>query len=250
MPHVSIATTPVTALCCLLCACAPASDRAVDRAAEWLATAPDEAVRYDSAVVLSQIRKLRGSPSVQRAYARALAVARRDTDNPHRRFFDQDAGVTRAQVSEWNSSGVTNPNPYVSEALWCDVYGLRPSTLEALDGIRDDGGYHSTHVLWALDLAHERGCLDGGQFAQAGAAVRAELYRTQPDTPGPGTLDVDLFAERLIMLRLAGEHGSELDRWAAALLKRQNADGSFGGEGPSVQRFHATMVAAWALVLK
>jgi hypothetical protein len=241
MRGVFIATRP--ALCCLLWGCASSP---VDKAAAWMAEQPPEAMRFDSAIVLAQIRARHPSATLERAFTRARAVADADADNPHRRLYDPDAGTTRDAVTGWSPEGVTSPNPFVGEALWCDVFGLRPATLRALEGLHDDGGYLSTHALWALELAHQRGCLDG--FDAASAALRDELRRTQPTAPGPKTRDVDLFAERLVMLRLAGEGG--LDAWTAALRERQNADGSFGSDGTAQQRFHATMMATWALVLK
>jgi hypothetical protein len=41
-----------------------------------------------------------------------------------------------------------------------------------------------------------------------------------------------------------------LDGWTQALRGRQNQDGSFGSDGTPQQRFHATMMATWALALK
>src|SRR5262249_47237297 len=112
------------------------------------------------------------------------------------------------------------------------------------------GGYASTHALWALVIARDRGCLDAKAFAEASAAVRAELRKAQPSEPGPATLDVDLYGERLLMLLLAGERDATPEAWAAKLTKRQNADGSFGAptEQPYVQ-YHATLLATWALAV-
>ena len=249
-----IATTRGAALCFLLSAlaagCPGGPDRAVDRAADWLADAPPGALRFDAAVVLSQVRRLRASPAVERALQKALAVAATDDDNPHRRFFDADAGTTREAVAGWSVPDARGTNAFVSEALWCDVFGLRAATVDALERLGDDGGYRTTHAVWALELAQERGCLDAAAFGQRSAGLRAELRRTQPEAPGPGTMDLDLFGERLVMLRLAGEHDGALDRWTAALRARQNRDGSFGTDGTNVQRAHATMIAAWALALK
>jgi hypothetical protein len=211
-----------------------------------MAQQPAGSMRFDSAVVLAQIRARHPSATVERAFERARAVADADADNPHRRLYDADAGTTREAVAGWSADGVTNPNPFVSEALWCDVFGLRPTTLRALESLHDDGGYLSTHALWALELAQERGCLKG--FDAVSAPWRDELRRTEPNVPGATTRDLDLFAERLVMLRLAGEGG--LDAWTQALRGRQNADGSFGSDGTAQQRFHATMMATWALVLK
>jgi hypothetical protein len=63
-------------------------------------------------------------------------------------------------------------------------------------------------------------------------------------------LSVDLYAERLLALVLAGERGADVDAWASHLLERQSADGAFGSSGPDDPpyfRYHATMASAWAL---
>src|SRR5262249_25060102 len=141
------------------------------------------------------------SADVERAFTHAREVAERDGDNPHRRFFDTDAGTTREAVAGWNVEGVRVPNPYVSEALWCDVFGLRAQTLQGLSTqLDDDGGYLTTHAVWAEQLARERGCLK-----HVDSSRLDELRRAQPPEPGPTTRDLDLFAERLVMLRLTGD---------------------------------------------
>ncbi|MBL8957012.1 MAG: hypothetical protein JNK82_39935 [Myxococcaceae bacterium] len=80
--------------------------------------------------------------------------------------------------------------------------------------------------------------------------MRVELKKAQPVDIGPASLDVDLYAERLLFLLLAGERDTTLSQWAKKLIARQNADGSWGapGERP-YEQFHATMVAAWALAV-
>lgn len=224
----------------------------VERSAKWMAAFPTEQLKYDSAVGLSQLLKLTDSPDLRAAHAHARSVADRDSDHPHRRFFDSAAKVPKSAVTSW---AVTDPkinlNRVVDEALWCDVHGLRPATVTYAGGaMRDGGGYRSTHALWALVIARERGCLDVKAFDKASAAVRAELRKTQPAEPGPGTMDVDLYSERLLFLLLAGEHDAVLEGWAKKLAARQNDDGSWGsaGERP-YEQFHATMVATWALVV-
>lgn len=229
-----------------------ASPAPVERAGRWMAQFPVDELRFDAAVGLSQVLKLTDSPELRAAYARARQVADRDTDHPHRRFFDAEARVTKAQVTKWSATDAkVNVNRPVDEALWCDVHGLRPQTVTyASTAMRDGGGYRSTHALWVLLLARERGCLDEKAFAKASAAVRAELRKAQPEQPGEQALDVDLYAERLLFLLLAGERDATLEAWGERLARRQNADGSFGAPGDfAYARYHATLAATWALAL-
>lgn len=226
----------------------------LERSAKWMAEFPPEQLRHDAAVGLSQVVKLTDSVQLRTAYARARAVAEKDTDHPNRRFFDAEAdgGITKAGVQSWSADDAkVNFNRPIGEALWCDVHGLRPQTVTFASGkMRDGGGYASTHALWALVIARDRGCLDAKAFEKATAALRAELRKAQPPEPGPGTLDVDLYAERLLFLLLAGERDATLEGWAKKLSARQNADGSWGSPGPrAYEQFHATMVATWALAL-
>ena len=203
---------------------------------------PAEQLRFDAAVGLTHLARLHDSPSVRKALARARAVADRDADHPQRRFWNPSAGTAPRPLE-----AKMNLNRAIDEALWCDVYGLRPQMLAHINGpMRDAGGYGSTHALWALIIARDRKCLD--DFPKASAEIRAELRRAQPDAPGSSTLDVDLYAERLLMLQLAhDDHGVTV--WAEQLRSRQNADGSWGSadDVEPYHRYHATLAAAWAL---
>ncbi|MBK7857540.1 MAG: hypothetical protein IPJ65_02720 [Archangiaceae bacterium] len=232
----------------LLLLCAAASP--TQKAAQWLAAFPAAQLRFDAAIGLSQLVKLDPAPPLRSALEKARAVADADADNPHRRFWDEKQQVEKRDVAAWSpSDGKVNVNRAIDEALWCDVHGLRAQSLAYLSGpMRDGGGYRSTHALWALALARERGCLDAAAFEKASAEVRAELRRAQPASPGPTTPELDLFGERLLFLLLAGERDATLDGWAKALAARQNPDGSWG-QGPGYPQYHATLVATWALAL-
>ena len=59
-----------------------------------------------------------------------------------------------------------NVNRVIAEALHCDVYGLRRETLTYVSGLmRDDGGYHTAHGVWALLEAGARGCVEPSELA-------------------------------------------------------------------------------------
>lgn len=235
-------------LAALLLAASP-----VERAAKWMAEFPVEELRYDAAVGLSQVLKVADSAALRTAYERARSLAERDEDHPQRRFLEPDAGaVAKRAVHSWSATDPkVNLNRPIDEALWCDVHGLRPQTVSYVSAaMRDGGGYRSTHALWALVIARERGCLDAKAFEKASAAVREELRKTQPAEPGPTTSDVDLYGERLLFLLLAGERDATLSAWGEKLTRRQNADGSWGSPGQRrYEQYHATLVATWALAL-
>jgi hypothetical protein len=76
----------------------------------------------------------------------------------------------------------TNVDRIVGEALGCAENGLRPEALAYATGaMRDDGGYQSTHALWALTIARDRGCLP--DFATVAAPLVAELRAAEPPAP-------------------------------------------------------------------
>ena len=145
-----------------------------------------------------------------------------------------------------------HPNRVIAEAVHCAEHGLRAETLAYVTGpMRDGGGYQTTHAVWALVLARDQGCLDAARFAALTRPLLDELRATQPAAPEPGVVAVDLFAERLLMLVLAGARDPAFDQWAARLAESQGADGGYGvlgADNPVYRRYHATMVATWALV--
>jgi hypothetical protein len=232
-----------------------APETPVARAAAWMAAVPVDQLRFDAAIAIAGIRAHTDSDALRVAEAHARAVADRDADNPLRRAYDETARVEPRATTTWAIPAPGEPrvnvNRAVAEALHCRDNGLRPETLAYVTGpMRDAGGYHTTHAVWALVLARDHGCLP--DFDARVAPLLAELSAAQPSAPGPAALAVDLFAERLLMLELAGGRGPDIDRWAAALVAAQRADGSFGdlaADEEPYHRFHATMIAAWALAV-
>src|SRR5690242_3009684 len=241
---------PVAALLLLVAVCpTPAGARAVDlvaatgrcasvapaiaRAARWLAAFPAEDLRFDAAIMLSQTRLCVDGEALGRAFERARAVADRDEDNPQRRFWVPELAAPPEHTSRWTLPSTpgarVNTNRVVAEALFCAENGWRPETAAYACGpMRDGGGYESTHALWALDLARRRGCLARPAFHACARDIAAELAAAQPERLAPAhSLDVDVWAERVMVLARAGWPRRRLDGWARALVDVQRPDGSW-----------------------
>lgn len=236
-------------------AAAPTAEAAIDRAATWLAAFPPDHLRFDAAIGLAAIRARTDSDALRAAYTRAREVSDRDTDNPLRRGFDDTARVAPAVSTGWAlprpGERRANVNRVVAEAMHCKENGIRPETLAYIAGpMRDEGGYQTTHALWALAIARDHGCLT--DFEARARPLVAELREHQPAAPETAVSAMDLYAERLLMIELAGDHGPDLDGWRRNLLDAQAPDGGFGALAPDQDpylRYHATLVAAWALAV-
>lgn len=231
-------------------------ERALFRAGEWLASFPQTALRFDAAMGLSQIRQTVDSDALRVAFKRARTVADRDNDHPHRRFWIPGFHAPARDTSQWevpsDGSQRVNTNRVVSEALHCAENGWRAQTMRYVCGpMRDSGGYQTTHALWALHIAHQNGCIAEADFDACARALQSELRTYQPTTLEPhATLDIDLYAERLLTLVLSGYPDPVVNDWAADLIHLQGRDGSWGVSANSEEpyyRYHATMVVSWAL---
>lgn len=222
----------------------------------WMSRFPDGELRFDAAVMLGQIRTRVDGAALRRAAALARARSDRDVDHPHRRFYDPAFRSPREHTATWAipAAGAprVNPNQIVSEALHCAENGWRPeATAYACGAMRDEGGYYTAHALWALLLARDGGCVEDAAIATCLRSIEEELAKAQPERFAPArSLDVDLYAERLLMLSKSGVSGPAIDASVAALLAHQDADGSFGvrvPDEPPYYRFHATAISTWAL---
>lgn len=234
------------------CLAGAAVDLVLNRAAHWMA-AYDKVLRFDAAIGLSQIRRIVDSPELERAWTAAVAVADADHDHPHRRFWRADLHSPPAHTSEWlapASGERVNSNLVLSEALHCSENGWRSQTTAYVCGpMRDAGGYQSTHALWALALAQQSGCLEDAALACV-RDVQKEVAQAQPAKLEPRkTLDIDLYAERLLVLLLSGYDGPQIHTWARTLIGVQDGAGSWGvaAEEEPYYRYHATNATTWAL---
>ncbi len=229
---------------------------AIERGVAWMATVPTAELRFDSAVFLSQVRRVFDLPALDREFARARTVADRDDDHPHRILWVPKQTMPAKVTSGWalpsDPQKRAKPNDVVSEALHCAANGFRAQTLAYACGpMRDDGGYYTTHALWAVALALERNCVTQAETAECVASMHDELLAAQPAELHPSrSLDTDLYAERLLVLLLSGLRGAQIDGFVTELLSVQRPDGSFGVAGahePPYHAYHATGVSAWAL---
>jgi len=229
---------------------------AVTRAAPWLVAFPKEDLRFDAAIMLSQLRRTIDGEALTRAFETARVVADHDDDNPQRRFWMPDFTSPPEHTARWtlpsDGKARVNTNRVLIEALHCKENGWRPETMAYVCGpMRDGGGYESTHALWALDLARRRGCVTKAEFHRCARPIAVELDAAERVPLAPArSLDLDLFAERLLMLAMAGWPTGRLEPWAHELLRRQQPDGSWtvpGADEPAYHRYHATAMSAWAL---
>jgi hypothetical protein len=231
-------------------------EQVLNRAAQWMAGFPPEQLRFDAAVVLSQIRKSVDSIPLRIAFKRARAFADHDNDHPQRRFWIPQFHTPAKYTSQWpvptDGQQRVNSNRVLHEALYCPEYGWRQETMRYVCGpMRDDGGYQTTHALWALTIAYRNGCIAKADFEPCARALQRELVDKQPAVLEPrATLDIDLYAERLLQPVLSGYPDPIVNQWAHVLIGLQGADGSWGvpaaGEDP-YYRYHTTMMCTWAL---
>jgi hypothetical protein len=234
------------------CALLERVDPALDRGARFLAAFPEESLAFDAAIGLYEVRKRYDSAVLAEADARAQKIAARDRDHPMQRLWNPEMTVTATAVHGWavTDGARVNVNRVVAEALWCDRHGLRPETLAYIGGaMRDGGGYHTTHALWALAIARERGCIDARELRERAAPLVRELEQAQRAEP-TDTKEVDLFAERVLMVLLADAEAHTRTHAIARVLAMQQPDGSWGKDdrpAATYPRYHATLVAMWAL---
>ena len=230
---------------------------ALIRAGGWLASFPAEDLQIDAAVGLWHIRQHVQSPSLYRAWKRAEEVAERSVDNPMRRFWDPEATAPTSVTAGWDvpaaGAGRADSTRVVIEALHCAENGWRPEATQYVAGpMRDGGGAHSTHALWAVHLARQNDCLIDAIFNPLVVSLQQELREHQPaDFRPESTIDIDRYAGRLLMLVLTEDFEPPLPEWFERLVDLQNPDGSWGiddrsGEDPYL-RYHATLLATWAL---
>ncbi len=222
--------------------------------ARHIAGAPEETLRFDTAVALEAAAR-RLSPSVtadaafRRARARALAVAARDDDHPHHRLLGREVPVRRVRVQGWEppkgaSARRVNVNRVVTEALYCDRFGLRPETLAYIEGpMRDGGGYQTCHGLWALVIARDRGCLSSEAFRRAARPLVAEVEAGLRRDGAPKTPEAeDLFTERHLMRRLAGRPLTLRDR-----RRLEGLAGRVARAPATVLSVHTAALLLWVL---
>ena len=220
---------------------------AIDRARHWMDAYTDE-VRFDAAIGAHHTWALVGDDG-WKALRNKRIGALTDHDHEHRRFFDD--GFRLREREAWTIPGEgdkpANPNRVLTEALYCTELGWRPQVeAYACGPMRDDGGYYTTHALWALVIARDNACTP----AECVPDMVEELTRAQPTELKPTkTLDIDLYAERLLTTCMA-ECPDSADDWAHQLVRAQGADGSWGvpdSEESAYYRYHATMISAWGL---
>lgn len=223
--------------------------QALAKAGAWLAEAGREGeLRYDAAIGVSEVTRIVTDPSWALAKEQALTRAARDADNPARRLFEPDFRVAPGKTTSWTAPAPGRRIPYnavVAEALHCPEHGWRPQSEAYACGAMRDGGYGTTHALWALQIARGAGCTPAPCLPELHRELVALLSAPWPD-PLP-LQALDLRAEAAVMLLRDGQPvGDTLEQ----LMSLQGQDGSWGSEGDrEALRYHATLLASWALAL-
>ena len=226
----------------------PRVEAAVERAAAWQ-LAWEGPLRFDSRLAAHAVREHVRTPATAAVVAKADGAVD-DPDHALMILLDPDAKLPAEAITGWappvEGAERVNVNRVVGEAAHCAEHGLRPEALAYLCGpMRDEGGFHTTHAAWALALAKQRGCVPEA----CTDSLVEELVRHQPAPEKVSTtLEVDLYAERLLMVQLLGSEAPEA--WVEGLLGLQAQDGSFHlGDDVQVDYlpYHATMVGSWAL---
>jgi hypothetical protein len=236
----------IVALGTLHAGCTQQPLESIDRAVHWMLAWEGEP-DFDALIVTDALA--RRHPTLEARALRDRMATRVDPDGGHplRRLIDPGFRVPVEKVTAWQVRDRVPFERVLVEAAHCADHGLRPETAAWIcGGMRDGAGWGTTHALWAAVVARDAGCVPPPCID----ALVDELSRGQPAAPGTEISDIDLFAERLLMRRLAGANVPE--RETAALRGEQQADGAFGPADPAADpraRLHATMVSAWALSL-
>lgn len=223
--------------------------QAIKRGVQWLSQY-EQPVRFDAILAASQIAALHPGPATQRLFQQRLEGLV-DTDHPHIRLWNPTHGLPDGFEIDWVATDGerVNVNRVLTEALHCQERGWRAQTTAYVCGpMRDNGGYHTTHGLWALALAQERGCIPATCLSE----ILDEVESAQPSTLQPtATLDIDLYSERLLTSCLGGRCAGTQKEWVSQLLPLQQADGSWivPNEPDPIPYadYHSTMVSVWAL---
>ena len=207
---------------------------------------------FDAAIGVSAVNDLLTSPSWRAAELRALEYVASDANNLMRVLFDDDFEREPDRLSNgWAiPAGGKVPVDFVLiEAAHCADLPWREATSAYVCGpMRDQGGYETAHGLWAFTIAADRDCPVSGACV---AELARELAAAQPASlSDPSTLDVDLFAERMLMVARAEPALDDLRVWGPELMRHQRDDGGFyapAADEKPYYAFHATMAASWAL---
>jgi hypothetical protein len=220
---------------------------ALARAGAFLADQGE--LRFDAAIGVSEVVAIVTDSRWQEALAEARSSAARDPDHPLRRAFDPAFRVAPGVTTSWTAPGPGERIPFnrvTAEALHCPEHGWRPETEAYTCGAMRDAGYGTTHALWALQLARAAGCTQAPCAAELASELSAWLASPWPE-PAP-LAEVDLRAEAAVMLLREGVAASEA---VEHLLALQGPDGGWGlPQDDAPLRYHATVLAAWAIALE
>jgi hypothetical protein len=136
-------------------------------------------------------------------------------------------------------------------AMYCDVYPVTDSLLEAIEVAGRRGGYELSHAAWQTQYLVSNDCLDDGQTRRVGAlregyaAGLAKLVEERESQEN----DYDLPFEAIAFLLYMGEQERVRGEWIEYVLAAQLPEGGWPlRSGSREPDDHASMHALWALL--
>lgn len=217
----------------------------------------DKDLRHDTAMVLTLVRKILFWPELEPCYARIKTQALKDHDHPLNVLIDSGYAknvdlerIRRLPIPEAGQKR-TNVNHIVFRAAHCPKVPFPDKAFAYLVGpMRDNGGFHSTHAMWALLMMRSQGCGQRAKVEKAVASLRDELTKAlNASGEMKSTRGIDLNAERILFLVQSGVRVDALSGPVQKLLSAQRPDGAFAAPQEKRRRWllHATTVSVWAL---
>jgi hypothetical protein len=160
----------------------------------------------------------------------------------------------RQPLIDARSVPINETSVAIHAALYCDTRSVDASDTELLRRHSSGDGYDATHALLAALIAKDLGCDDAlwDEVMQTSIdRVESELVWRLASSPSLDAAVDDLSLEQTAFLLQAGRRAAITPEWMAAIRSRQLDDGGWSDMDPGQEeqssKWHATLVALWAL---
>ena len=231
--------------------------KAIRRGVEAICKIPEQNLRHDTATGLSHVRRVIWWKDLDGCFDRIKKRAFKDHDNPLNVLIDPSYrgpisidSILKSRLPKPGEKRI-NVNRILSRAAHCKKNTFTDPAFAYTTGpMRDSGGFHSTHAIWALIILKERGCRTGPKLDKAILDLRKELSDAQKKGLDPKTTrNIDLYAERIMCLAMSGESPESLAPFVEKLMATQRKDGLFATPTEKQKHWllHCTTVSVWAL---